>query len=87
MGDLSFLRKSTIQSSSHHHYFNDQSNPASNYIFKINNKNTNTRCEICSKLTVKTPERRQLHRSGVFTVNFEHISHRVLLLLLLTSSR
>ena len=28
-------------------------------------------CETCSKLTVKTPER----RSGVFTVNFEHISH------------
>ena len=28
------------------------------------------KCEICSKLTIKTPERRQLRRSGVFIVNF-----------------
>ena len=27
-------------------------------LFKVNNKNTRTRCEICSKLTIKTPERR-----------------------------
>ena len=27
------------------------------YLFKVNNKNTRTRCEICSKLTIKTPER------------------------------
>ena len=26
-----------------------------------NNKNTKTRCEICSKLTIKTPERHQLN--------------------------
>ena len=32
---------------------------AGNYIFKGNNRNTRTRCEICSKLTIKTPERRQ----------------------------
>ena len=38
----------------------------------------------CSKLTIKTPERRQLCRSGVFIVNFEHISHLVLEILLLT---
>ena len=32
------------------------------------------RCEICSKLTKKTPERRQWCRSGVFiNVNFKHI--------------
>ena len=30
--------------------------PAGNYMFKVNNKNTRTRCEICSKLTIKTPE-------------------------------
>ena len=30
------------------------------YLFKVNNKNTRKRCEICSKLTIKTPERRQL---------------------------
>ena len=29
----------------------------------------------CTKLTIKTPERRQWRRSGVFIVNFEHISH------------
>ena len=35
--------------------------PAGNYLFKVNNKNTRTRCEICSKLTIKTPERRHLY--------------------------
>ena len=59
-------------------------NPAVNYMFKINNGNTITRFEICSKLTKKTPERRQWRRSGVFIVNFEHISHLVLVFLLLT---
>ena len=39
-----------------------------NYMFKVNNRNARTRCEICS---------------GVFTVNFEHISHLVLVFLLL----
>ena len=32
-------------------------------------------CEICSKLTIKTPKRRHWRRFGAFTVNFEHISH------------
>ena len=27
--------------------------PAGNYMFKGNNRNTRTRCEICSKLTIK----------------------------------
>ena len=35
--------------------------PASIYVLKVNNRNTRTRCEICSKLTIKTPERRQGH--------------------------
>ena len=30
--------------------------PACNYIFKVNYRNTRTRCLICSKLTIKTPE-------------------------------
>ena len=42
------------------------------------------RSEICSKLTIKTPEQRHLRRSGIFIVNFEHISHLVLVFLLLT---
>ena len=33
--------------------------------------------EICSKLTMKIPERRQWRRSGIFIVNFEHISQVV----------
>ena len=49
-------------------------------MFKVNKRNTRASCEICSKLTIKTPER----RSGVFIVNSEHISHLVLVLLLLT---
>ena len=35
-------------------------------MFKINNRNSRTRFEICSKLTIKTPEWRQWRRSGVF---------------------
>ena len=54
------------------------------YLPKVNNRNTRTRCEICSKLTIKTPERRQWRRSGVFIVNFEYISHLALVFLLLT---
>ena len=50
----------------------------------VNNRNTRTTCEICSKLTIKTQERREWHHSGVFIVNFGHISHLVLVLLLLT---
>ena len=30
--------------------------PAVNYLFKVNNRNIRTRCEICSKLTITTPE-------------------------------
>ena len=55
--------------------------PAGNNIFKVNNRNTKTKCEICSKLTIKIPERR------IFIVNFEHISYLVLVFLLLTLSR
>ena len=41
-------------------------------MFKANNRNTRKRCEISSKLTIKTSERRS--HSGAFIVNFEHIS-------------
>ena len=40
----------------------------------------------CSKLTIKTLERRQ-RRSCVFIVNFEYVSHLVLVYLLLTLRR
>ena len=58
--------------------------PAGIYLLKINNRNTRARCETCSEFTIKTPERRQWPRSGVFIVNFEHISYLVLVFLLLT---
>ena len=61
--------------------------PAGNCMFKVNNRNTRTRCKICSKLTIKTPERRHWRRSAVFIVNVEHISHLVVVFLLLTLSR
>ena len=41
---------------------------------KVNNIYTTTMCEICSKLTIKTRERRQCRRY-VFIVNFEDISY------------
>ena len=49
--------------------------PAGNYMFKVNIRNTRQKCEICSKLTIKPPKRRQCRRFGGFIVNFEHISH------------
>ena len=54
------------------------------YLLNVNNRNTRTKCEICSKLTMKILERRHWDRSGIFIVNFEHISHLVLVFLLLT---
>ena len=56
--------------------------PADIYLLKVNNGNTRTRCEICPKLTVKTPEHSGC--PGTFIVSFEHISHLVLVFLLLT---
>ena len=41
----------------------------------------------CSKLTIETLQQRvEWRRSGIFIVNFEHISHLVLVFLLLTLS-
>ena len=61
--------------------------PADNYPFKVNNRNVRTRCEIYSKLIIKILEQRHWRRSGTFIVNFEHISHLVLVFPLLTLSR
>ena len=58
--------------------------PVGIYLVKVNNRNTRIRCEICSMSTIKTPER--YRRSGVFIVKFEHISHLVLVFLLLTQN-
>ena len=57
------------------------------YMLKVNKRNTRARSEICSKLTLKTTERRHWHRSAFFIVNFEHISQLIPVFLLLTLSR
>ena len=43
-------------------------------MFKVNNRNTRIRYEICSKLTIKTPERRHWRHSGVFIVNLTYFT-------------
>ena len=55
-------------------------------MFKVNNRSTRTSCEICTILTIKRPERRHWRRSGVFILNVEHISHVLLVFLLLILS-
>ena len=60
-------------------------------LLKIKNRNTRKRSEtspeVSSKLTIKTPERRQSRRAGAFIVNFENISHLLLEFLLLTLNK
>ena len=41
-------------------------------MFKVNNRNTEIRFEICSRIPIKTPERCQWRCSSVFIINFEH---------------
>ena len=41
-------------------------NSANVYLFKVINRNSRKRCEICLKLTVKTPERRSLTSFSCF---------------------
>ena len=48
--------------------------PANIYLFKVNNRNTEKRCEIYSKLTIKTPERRQFFSFSI--VDFEQVKAR-----------
>ena len=50
----------------------------SNYMYKVNNRKSRERCEVCSKLTIKTPEGRHWRRSGLFIVNVELIFHNML---------
>ena len=77
------MRNSWFTSEFHSWWVNS---PTGNYMFKVNNRNTRRSCEICSRLTIKTPERRR-RRSGIFIVNFELILQLALVFLLLTLSR
>ena len=57
------------------------------YLFKINNGNIRTMCEISSKLTVKALESRQWRRCVVFIVNYEQISHILVVFSMLTLNK
>ena len=51
--------------------------PADNYMFKVNNRNTRTRCEIYSKLTIKTRVTYIKYFAPCFSVsivNFEQVN-------------
>ena len=45
--------------------------PAGNYMFKVNNRNIRKRCEICSKLTIKTPEQCYWRRAVTNLIKFD----------------
>ena len=61
--------------------------PASIYLFQVKNESTRTRCQISSKLTIKTSERREWRCSAVFITNTEYIPQLVLTCLLLSLNR
>ena len=50
-------------------------------LFKVHEKNSRERCEICSMLTTKQQNVINWYCSGVFIVNFELISHLALVFL------
>ena len=55
-------------------------------LLKVSNRNTRTtNYETCSKLTVKTPERREV--TSFVVVDFEQVSELILVLLLLTLNK
>ena len=55
--------------------------PNRHLLIQANNGNTSTMCDICSKLEIKTPERRYFGCCSVF-INFKQNSHNVLFPLL-----
>ena len=72
---------------------NISQNPAKIYLFKVSNRNTRKRWEICSNLTIKTPERRPLYPmktpenhwfSGVFR-GYKRLCSGVFIVILLLS--
>ena len=66
-----------MQGMSQRFYFDGYSiytdnNPVNICLFKVNNKSTRKKGEICSKLTRKVPEQCHWRLSGVSIVNVEH---------------
>ena len=60
--------------------------PAGTFLFKVNNENTRTLYETCSKLSIMAPERLCWCRSRVIIVNFKDILYLFLVFLLLFST-
>ena len=56
-------------------------NPAGINMFKVNNRNTIIRCEICSKPTIKTVERRRQKEDSEAAIHL-----RLIRMMLMTSS-
>ena len=44
------------------------------YLFKVNNRNSTTRCETCSKLRIETPERSPDLRHARFNGNLRYVA-------------
>ena len=57
------------------------------HVFKVDNGNTITMFDICSKFTTKTQEWRHWCRSVIFIVNFKQISQPILVFLLMTLNK
>ena len=53
--------------------------PASMYLFKVNIRNTRKRCDICSKLTIKPPERRYYLWTGKCLMGNSFIIYKALM--------
>ena len=74
-------------------FYEEGTDPAGNCRLRVNNRNTRTRCEICSRLTIRlnmfnfnnkdTRTAPLAFLFGVFIVNLKHNSHLVVVFLLL----
>ena len=48
------------------------------HLFKVNNRSSRAKYEICSELTIKTPEQCQCCHCDIFIVNFEQNLHHII---------
>ena len=78
--EFSFNTAGVIQSANLLSYNELCNNSIGIYLLKVNNRNARTRCKICSKLIIKTPEQYQ----NVVIFDIEHISNLTLVFPLLT---
>ena len=79
IGNLRLLAHKVVLASCSAYFkamFTGKNIPTNIYLFKVNNRNIGKRCEICSRLTIKTPERRHWHHwhSSVSIVDLEQVN-------------